>query len=152
MNIIKFVHQGDIIVSNDPNITITTILGSCITVCLYDEKLKIGGMNHFFLPYCTNNCRHKNKYGEWAIPNLIDKMIKAGAIMSNITAKIYGGAKVIKSSQDIGELNIQCAVKILNKYNIPIKIKDIKKKYGRKINFSINLGKVSVNKTEEIDI
>ena len=29
---------------------ITTVLGSCISVCIRDKAIHIGGMNHFMLP------------------------------------------------------------------------------------------------------
>ena len=146
----KFIQQGDLIVSNDKNLEIITVLGSCVSVCLYDKILKIGGMNHFFLPYCINNCNLQNKYGEYAIPNLIKGMLKLGSDKKDIIAKIYGGAKVIKSSQDIGQKNIDIAKQILSKYDIPILSENINGTFGRKIFFSIDSGNIRVEKTKEM--
>ena len=29
---------------------LSTLLGSCVAVCLFDPQLRIGGLNHFMLP------------------------------------------------------------------------------------------------------
>jgi len=42
--------QGEHHVAKDPDVVLTTILGSCVAACLYDPVAAIGGMNHFLLP------------------------------------------------------------------------------------------------------
>ncbi len=42
--------QGEFEVSSDPNLILTTVLGSCIACCLFDPVAGVGGMNHFLLP------------------------------------------------------------------------------------------------------
>ena len=44
-----FLYPGQVFVTRDP-ITISTILGSCAAVCLWDRHKKAGGMNHYLLP------------------------------------------------------------------------------------------------------
>lgn len=43
-----FLYAGDIIVSEEQ--PILTVLGTCVSVCLYDRKKQYGAMNHFYYP------------------------------------------------------------------------------------------------------
>ncbi len=42
--------QGEYHTTNDPEVVLTTILGSCVAACLHDPVARLGGMNHFLLP------------------------------------------------------------------------------------------------------
>jgi len=44
-----FLHAGQISVATEPT-EITTILGSCVAICLWDPGSGVGGMNHYMLP------------------------------------------------------------------------------------------------------
>ena len=44
-----YVKLGELGVSKEPAV-IKTVLGSCISVCVYDSRLKCGGLCHFNLP------------------------------------------------------------------------------------------------------
>ncbi len=97
-------------VAEPPDI-LRTILGSCIGICLYDKKNKIGGLSHIMLPKINDKNSDKKKYADTAIPLLLEKMLKKGAIIDFITAKIVGGATMFnipnKSSLiNIGQSNI----------------------------------------------
>lgn len=47
---LKTIIQGEIAISSDPDVVLATLLGSCISVCMYDPLARVGGMNHFLLP------------------------------------------------------------------------------------------------------
>ena len=47
---LTFVVQGTYYVSRHADAMLSTVLGSCISVCLTDGDARIGGMNHFLLP------------------------------------------------------------------------------------------------------
>ena len=117
---------------------ITTILGSCVSVCLWDSKLKFGGMTHYLLPKCKVNCKSDMTYGNTAIPMLLDLMLKNNSSLQNIKARIYGGAQMFNTylETSIGEQNINIALKILNELKIDIIDKDTGDKFGRKIIFN----------------
>ena len=40
---------GEYYVSHE-DLVIMTVLGSCIAACLWDSRMRVGGMNHFMLP------------------------------------------------------------------------------------------------------
>lgn len=115
---------------------ISTILGSCVGVCLYDRTLHIGGMNHYMLPYWEGNGLASPKYGNIAIEKLIEKMLQAGCQMENLEAKVFGGGDVIEAKENvfhIGARNIEVAMDILNEKRIKIVAQSVGGKRGRKI-------------------
>lgn len=121
---------------------VDTILGSCVAVCLYDTKLKIGGINHYMLPLWNGNGLASPKFGNIAIEKLIEKMVKNGSSTSNMIAKVFGGANQIKSSMDIGARNIAIAKEILEIHNIQIIAENTGGNVGRKLRYDTGTGKV----------
>ncbi|MEM1407544.1 MAG: chemotaxis protein CheD [Bacteroidota bacterium] len=114
---------------------ITTVLGSCVAVCLYDEKLLFGGMNHFMLPVWNDEGLATAKYGNIAIPRLIERMLSLGSDKKNIVAKVFGGSNSLMENNiyEVGKRNIQIAFELLQRYEIPVLKSDIGGKHGRKI-------------------
>ncbi len=145
----NFIHVGQIHIDEKP-ISISTVLGSCIAVCLYDKKLRIGGMNHYLLPFWNGNGLQSLKFGNISIPKLIEGMLEKGASIRNIEAKIFGGAEINILSCNtimIGEKNILVAREILNDYGIKIVAEDLGGSSGRKIKFNLENGKVLLKYT-----
>lgn len=139
-----FIHVGQIHIDVAPA-AISTVLGSCVSVCLYDKILGIGGMNHYLLPFWNGNGLQSPKFGNIAIPKLIQTMQERGSHLQNMEAKIFGGASMSTSLLDnmmIGQKNILVAKEILKEYNIAIVAEDIGKQNGRKIQFNLEHGKV----------
>src|SRR6056297_3813852 len=85
---------------------INTILGSCVAVCFWDPTMNIGGMAHYMLPLWNGEGLASPKYGNIAIPKLIEKMTGLGSKQKNLKAKIFGGANIFESNLEqfqIGE-------------------------------------------------
>ena len=144
MYIEKFIHVGEIHIGARAT-EISTILGSCISVCLYDNINRIGGMNHYLVPLWNENGLQSPKFGNISIPRLIESMLNIGCNISNIEAKIFGGGNVIDVSQNdlmIGRKNILIAKEILKKYNIPITAHDVGGDKGRRIMMRSDTGKI----------
>jgi chemotaxis protein CheD len=139
-----FIHVGQFHVDGSPA-AISTVLGSCVAVCLYDPFHSIGGMNHYLLPYWNGNGLQSPKYGNIAIPKLIRALTDRGAKIGSIEAKIFGGASMKMAGSDsmlIGEKNILVAREVLQEYRIPIVAEDVGGQNGRKIQFNLDRGKV----------
>jgi len=83
----------------------TTVLGSCISACLYDAESGIGGMNHFLLPSTSAEDSKNARYGVHAMELLINGVLKKGATRSQLRAKVFGGAKMSVNLSDIGLSN-----------------------------------------------
>lgn len=145
----KFIHVGEIHIGARAT-EISTILGSCVGVCLYDNIQRVGGMNHYLVPLWNENGLQSPKYGNISIPRLIESMLNIGCDTHNIEAKIFGGANVIDvSSTDlmIGRKNILIAKEILREYNIPIVAQDVGGDKGRRIMMRSDTGKIFLKYT-----
>lgn len=124
---------------------VSTILGSCVAVCLYDPKTKRGGINHYMLPLWNGQGLASPKYGNIAIERLIERMIALGSLKSDLQAKVFGGGEVIETNVanfQIGERNIKIALEMLSEHKIPIVAKSVGGKLGRKIEFITYTGEV----------
>lgn len=149
-----FIHVGQIHIDDAPA-AISTVLGSCIAVCLYDVRLGIGGMNHYLLPFWNGNGLQSPKFGNIAIPKLIEAMMMRGSVLQTMEAKIFGGASMNISTTDsmmIGQKNILVAKEILNEYNIAIVAEDVGGQNGRKIQFDLERGKVLLKYAQRSDM
>jgi len=115
---------------------IDTILGSCVAVCLFDTEKKIGGINHYMLPLWNGSGLASPKYGNIATEKLIEKMLKNGASMKSLVAKVFGGANQMDSSMNIGTRNIDIAKVVLKQNGIKIIAENTGGTIGRKLRFN----------------
>ncbi len=139
-----YLYPGALFINKMPYY-ITTILGSCVAVCLYDTRLKIGGMNHFLLPFWNGEELPSPKFGNIAIKQLVSKMRYIGCREEDMVAKVFGGAAVLKTKQEvffIGERNIKIAKETLKNIGIDIVAESTAGKLGRKIIFNTFTGEV----------
>ncbi|MBF0299945.1 MAG: chemotaxis-specific protein-glutamate methyltransferase CheB [Oligoflexia bacterium] len=159
MNTEQLIHLNvaELIIAEE-SVVISTILGSCVSVCLYCPQSRMGGMNHFALPseqyartktdLLGRELRDEMYFGSTSIPFLIEEFFKVTKnSCTAIQAKIVGGASVVeklKQSSDIGALNVAIAEKILREYGIPIVGSDIGGIVGRKIHFYTGTGRLRV--------
>jgi len=119
-----------------------TVVGSCIATCIYDEKIKAAGMNHFLLPGIIHPdeilSSEVARYGMFAMELLIGELIKLGARRKGLQAKVFGGANVLKfrrNDNDITGSNIRFVKKFLELEDIPAVKIDVGGNAGRKIFF-----------------
>ncbi|QOY55783.1 chemotaxis protein CheD [Candidatus Sulfurimonas marisnigri] len=153
MYIKKFIHVGEIHIGARET-EISTILGSCISVCIYDYVRCVGGMNHYLVPLWNENGLQSPKYGNISIPRLIESMVNIGCDTKNMEAKIFGGANVIDVSSVemmVGRKNILIAKEILREYGIPIVAQDVGGEKGRRIMMRSDTGKVFLKYTKSSD-
>lgn len=124
---------------------ITTLLGSCVAVCLYDRRQQFGGMNHFMLPLWNGTGLASPKYGNIAILQLIQKMENLGSNRNDLVAKVFGGASVLDVSADlfnVGERNADQAMTGLDTLMVRVVASSIKGDKARKIIFNTFTGEV----------
>jgi chemotaxis protein CheD len=127
---------------------VTTILGTCVSVCLWDKDLRIGGINHYMLPLWNGEGLASPKYGNIAIEKLIDKMEQCGSQKKNLIAKIFGGKEEnnsVEHSFRIGERNAEMALSILKEAKIRIVASSLGGSSGRKLQFFSDTGEVFMN-------
>ncbi len=141
------IHPGEHTVSKN-NIVLSTLLGSCVAACLFDQEEQVVGMNHFLLAnerYARRDPpvleSEAGRYGMYAMELLVNDMLKMGAKRKNLRAKVFGGGNVLPgiSSDDnffaVGSVNSRFVVEYLKRENIPIVAKDLNGGHGRVIHF-----------------
>lgn len=139
---------ADMGVAVSPNI-LRTILGSCVGICIYDPKMKIGGMAHIMLPSSKRPTSNIKKYADTAIPLMITEMMELGADRDRMVAKLAGGATMFKHSEnslmgDIGKNNIQSVKEILLSLRIPVLSEELGGDFGRTIDFYLETGQLKI--------
>lgn len=124
---------------------VTTVLGSCIAVCLWDPQRRLGGINHYLLPLWNGNGLPSPRYGNIAIGTLLERMLGLGCTARGLQAKIFGGGTVIQGGTgtwNIGERNAQLAEELLHEAGISIVSRDVGGPHGRRILFRTATGEV----------
>lgn len=141
-------------------IGISTLLGSCVSVCLYDKSAGVGGMNHFMLPEsllkdnatrcsspdavsCTAPC--SARYGACAMRQLIAELERLGARPGGLEAKVFGAGRVMEGPQ-IGEKNAAFALGYLRERGIPVQGADLGDGCPRKVFFFPASGRAFVRR------
>jgi chemotaxis protein CheD len=132
---------------------ITTVLGSCVAVCLWDSILCKGGMNHYMLPLWNGDGLATPKYGNIALEKLLDRMHAIGCRSGHLVAKIFGGANIMGTGQEvflIGDRNVMLAYQMLEGYGIPVVASDVGGHVGRKIIMHTGTGVVLVGRGKKL--
>lgn len=118
---------------------IATLLGSCVAVCLFDPKLKLGGMNHFLLPSRTSAANADTDVilnGDYAMEVLANGLFNKGANKNRLVAKAFGGGTIVSSIRmAIGERNAEFAKEWLEREGIPLIASDFSGPWSRKVVF-----------------
>lgn len=137
---------GEYFVSGD-DLIIMTVLGSCISACIWDPKIRAGGMNHFMLPD-GDSADGFGRYGSYAMELLINEMLKKGARRETMQAKVFGGAQVMAgfTSMNVGERNTKFVLDYLATERIPVVSQDVLDIHPRKVCFFPISGKALVKR------
>lgn len=143
----RFVHPGELIVTREP-VILSTLLGSCVSVCLFDPAAHLMGMNHFLLPLHNPAGRvpiraaDTGRYGLTAMKRLIDGLFQLGARRNELRAKAFGGAcllvdrnREVPARFDIGAANVRFVERCLDQHAIPLVARDFGGNVGRQIHF-----------------
>lgn len=131
--------QGEHAVVTEPDVMITTLLGSCVAVCLLDATAQVGGMNHFLLgePGAEQALSpiDRQRYGVHAMELLINALMAKGARRERLKAHLYGGANMIAGLGTIGSSNAAFARRFMEMENIAVGHCDLGGTLARKIEF-----------------
>jgi chemotaxis protein CheD len=151
------VRMGSLSVSSEKNTVLTTFVGSCVALCIYEPVEKIGGLAHIMLPDSEGNHFPTNnfdaKYADHALKLVLDAMKQKGAEHERMVSKLVGGAKTFSNENstadtlfNIGERNCASIRVLLNSSKIPILAEELGSTQGRWVKLDINSGKVMVKK------
>jgi chemotaxis protein CheD len=144
---IIYVQAGQLVAVSQPAV-ISTILGSCVAICLWDERMAIGGMNHFMLPFQINRADASPRFGTVAWQMLLGEMAALGAQRSSLRAGIFGGACVMdafRATPDhVGARNVELAEQQIAESGIALVQREVGGSSGRKLVFETDLGRMIV--------
>ena len=146
--------QGEYYVTSHGEM-ISTVLGSCVSACIRDKKLGLGGMNHFMLPM-DSKFKHSSwkdnpvdsaaRYGNVAMERLINAIIAHGGRRENFEIKLFGGGRLMNITIDVGKDNIDFVREYLHKEKLRINSEDLGGEYPRKVMYFPESGRAMVKK------
>lgn len=139
---------------------IATVLGSCVSACVRDTALGVGGMNHFMLPLCGGGKRVTREhmvtpdlcYGNWAMEYLINAILRIGGRRERLEIKLFGGGSVLPGllQMDVGKRNVDFVLHYLREENLRLAAQDLGGDYPRKIFYFPDTGAVKMRKLRTI--
>lgn len=127
---------------------VTTILGSCVALCLWDSRLRVGGINHYVLPYRCD-ARPSPRFGDTAIEQLLQEMAVLGCQNETLRAKLFGGAGVLglaTGGDPVGDQNVRVALAKLCQHGIPLIVRQTGGQSGMLIRLFTGSGDVMVRR------
>lgn len=130
-----YITQGEDAVSSEADTVITTILGSCISICLWDGESGVGGMNHLLLPGMKVESDPLNTSGSIAMERLINQMVRLGAQRTRLRAKMFGGSSMLQGRTDIGVRNAEFGESYLKAESIPCDVTNVGGTKARKLRY-----------------
>ena len=139
---------GEHYVSTAGQEMIVTVLGSCVAACVWDGRLKIGGMNHFMLPDSGSDVPVDKamRYGNFAMEALLNDVLRRGARRDSLEIKVFGGGNVLSTmgnaSVPIGDRNSEYVRRYLTDEGYRIAAEDLGGIHPRRIHFFPRMGKV----------
>jgi len=144
-------HPGELFVAHEPTL-ITTILGSCVSVCLFCSKQRTGAMCHGVMPVRTDlGMEDSFRFVETSVRYMVDILTNGNMFCPNagLVAKIFGGADVLDvhfgpaaNARSIGAMNIKAAREALAKYNVSVAVEKVGGVHGCKLFFYSHIGEV----------
>ncbi len=134
---------------------IATVLGSCVSACIRDRRIGIGGMNHFMLPRDASGgasawgaaVSAATRYGNVAMERLVNDILKLGGRRESLEVKLVGGGKVLRTmAMDIGSRNITFVRKYVLDEGFTVAGEDLGDIYPRKVHYFPETGRIRVKK------
>ncbi|NLG78201.1 MAG: chemoreceptor glutamine deamidase CheD [Xanthomonadaceae bacterium] len=150
-NLIVKLLPGDYYVTRREEV-LDTILGSCVSACIRNPRLRIGGMNHFMLPRPSGNgtdtwehiAGRATRYGSASMEQLINRILSAGGTRADLEVKIFGGGRVLSSMSDIGNHNVIFVREYLKQEGLKVTSEDVGSNYPRHVQYFPMTGRVRV--------
>ena len=145
--------QGENAIVAEPNVMVSTLLGSCVAACLYDPVARVGGMNHFLLGEPSADHRvsacDMQRYGIHAMELLINGMMARGASRTRLRAHLYGGANIVSGLGGIGSSNAAFARRFMADEGIDVAHSDLGGSSARKVEFLPHEGRSRCTRVAE---
>ena len=122
-------------VSDDPAVVVSTLLGSCVACCLWDPLAQLGGVNHMLLAQVSDSRATSNDAGVNAMELLINDILKRGGMRNRLVAKVFGGAQMVRGLSDIGKTNSDFTFDFLSRENMECVSQSVGGQQARHLHF-----------------
>lgn len=141
-----FLKPGEVFIAREPTI-ISTILGSCVSVTMFNPRLKAGAMCHALLPKNSGISETEgSRFVDYAIPHMVRGLERFGIGRQEIEVKLFGGSDVLnfggREVATVGTQNVAKALEILEQERLPLMVMDVRGTQGRKLFFRTYTGEV----------
>jgi chemotaxis protein CheD len=136
--------QGQVVATSAPSEILTTILGSCISACIRDPVLRLGGMNHFLLPGDDPRRSNSVRYGARSMEELINALLRKGAARERLEVWLFGGADLLRVGTGVGRANCAFARAFVATEGFFLRGTDLGGSLGRRVRFCPYTGEVYV--------
>lgn len=142
------------------NEVIVTVLGSCISACIRDTVLNVGGMNHFMLPekkredvadWNAGATSTAMRYGNHAMETLINALLRRGGDRRRFEIKLFGGGRMLTAMTDIGAQNIEFVHEWLDQEGLKVAAEDVGDECPRKVYYFPATGRVLLRRIERLN-
>lgn len=151
-----YLHPGEVFFSKKPFL-VSTILGSCLSITMFDNGTKFGGISHCKLPNCSeanyncDDCGEPYKFVGCTIKHMIKKFEENKVKRYDLEVKIFGGADVLSIesgsyNKSIGRQNIVAAQMAILDNKLNLVAMDVGGCEGRQINFTTNNGEIFLHR------
>ena len=150
---VAVLHPGDYYIAARGEL-VGTVLGSCVSACIRDVRLQVGGMNHFMLPtnlaedgaVWSSSAWVATRFGNVAMERLINEILKRGGRRTDLEVKLVGGGKVLDALTDVGARNIRFAREYVRTEGFRLLGEDVGDVYPRKVLYDPVSGAVRVKR------
>jgi chemotaxis protein CheD len=149
------VFPGEHYVTASSDEMLVTILGSCVTACIRDPFIAVGGMNHFMLPEAAgggwDTTSASMRYGNVAMERLINDILKQGGLRQRLEIKVFGGGNVMKGTANIGHRNAEFVESYLSAENLPIAAHHLRGNLPRRVHYFPATGTVMLLELQRME-
>lgn len=142
---------------------IHTVLGSCVSVIMYDRAHQYGAMCHAVLDSDATLPEKDGvicyKYMDCVLDEMISAFNERGVSIKSLVAKVFGGAQMLLDQEKrimaascpagVGERNARMALRLLKEYGCKIEAKDLGGFRGRKVYFLSHTGDVFLKRIKK---
>ena len=144
---------GEFFVSDSPMI-VYTVLGSCVSACIRDPLVGVGGMNHFMLPKPreagTDSWGESTRYGSYAMESLINEILKRGGAKNRLEVKLFGAGRIYEGNIDVGARNAEWVLEYIKTEGLTACKTDLGDVLPRKVYYFTESGRVLMKKIEKV--
>jgi len=151
-----YLKPADLHVGVEPS-RVVTVLGSCVSVTLYNKRLRAGAICHGALARCrlhhdcTPKCEYRFRYMDCAIEYMLRRFHRLGISNKEIEVKLFGGADTFGSNRDnaVGAMNIRVSLEIIERQKLRVAAADVGDSFGRKLIFFTHTGVVYIKRLQK---